>query len=78
MTGHYVTQTEAQLRAGSNRTFRRILACLPPKVARKYGHVETKPAALEQQLQQAVEQKKWDLVRDLSAPLSQKDRATAG
>jgi integrase len=78
MTGHYVTQSDAQLRAGSNRTFRRILASLPPKVARRYGHVETKSAGLEQQLQQAVEQKNWDLVRELSARLSQKDRATAG
>jgi integrase len=77
LTGHYVTQSDAQLRAGSNRTFRRILASLPADVARRYGHGETNFAGLEKQLKQAVKQKNWDLARELSARLALKDRATA-
>jgi hypothetical protein len=56
MTAHYVTQSEAQLRAGSNRTYRRILASLPPEVARRCGHEDAAPSrSLEEQLQAAVE-----------------------
>ena len=36
---NYVKETDEQIRQMSNRTFYRILASLPPEVARRYGHV---------------------------------------
>ncbi len=76
LTKHYVTQSEDQLRAGSNRTYRRILASLPAEVARRYGHEEA-ASGLERQLQAAVEARNWDLARELSARLAQEGRAAA-
>jgi integrase len=79
LTTHYVTKSEAQLRAGSNRTFRRILASLPVAVATRYGYEEPKSAGLEQRLQAAMDAKDWALVAGLSAELAQqKRRVTTG
>ena len=73
LTTHYVTKSEAQLRAGSNRTFRRILASLPVEVATRYGHEEPKSVGLEQRLQAAMDAKDWALVAELSAELAQQN-----
>jgi integrase len=78
LTTHYITQTEAQLRAGSNRTYRRILASLPAEVACRYGHDQTATTGLEERIQAAVEAKNWDLVREFSARLAREGTSAAG
>lgn len=78
LTTHYVTQSDSQLRAGSNRTYRRILASLPAEVARRYGHEEAAAPDLPGQIQAAVEAKNWDLVQELSAQLAKEGRSAAG
>jgi integrase len=78
LTTHYITQSEAQLRAGSNRTFRRILASLPTEVAYRYGYEEAATPGLEEQLQAAVATKNWSLVREVSGNLAKEVRSEAG
>ena len=78
LTRHYVTQSEAQLRAGGNRTHRRILASLPAEVARRYGHEATAIPGLEGQLQAAFEARNWELVRELSARLAKEGWSEVG
>jgi hypothetical protein len=78
LTTHYITPTEAQLRAGSNRTYRRILASLPAEVACRNGHDQTATTALEERIQAAVEAKNWDLVREFSARLAREGTSAAG
>lgn len=41
MMTNYVKETDEQMRAKSNRMYRRILASLDLKVAQRYGHVES-------------------------------------
>jgi hypothetical protein len=65
----YVKETDEELRARSNRTYRRLLASLAGEVARRYGHAEAGPSRLERQLQEAMAAKDWPLVRELSARL---------
>lgn len=78
LTTHYVTQSDTQLRAGSNRTYRRILASLPVEVASRYGHDQAATTSLEEQIQTAVEARNWDLVRELSARLAKERYSSAG
>jgi hypothetical protein len=78
MTTHYVTKSEAQLRAGSNRMYRRILTSLPAEVARRYGYEGPKSLGLEERLQAAVDAKDWALAAALTAELAQRTRQAAG
>jgi integrase len=73
MMTHYVRV----LREKSNRTFRRILAALPPQVARRYGYADQQPT-LEQQVRQAVEAKDWEAAGRLSAELAEKMKPSGG
>lgn len=66
---NYVKETDEELRQKSNRTFRRILASLPPEIARRYGEGEADPPA-QQQREAAVAAKNWDLAAALAARLS--------
>jgi integrase len=59
MLTSYVKETDEERRAGSNRTFARIVAGLPGEVARRYGHEEACPARLEDQLRAATEARDW-------------------
>jgi len=70
MMASYVKEMDEELRARSNRTFRRILASLPVEVARRYGNVEEDRSELEQRLQAATVGKDWGLVAAISARLA--------
>jgi integrase len=74
MMKHYVRV----LREKSNRTFRRILAALPPELARRYGHVEAAGDRLEARLQAAIAAEDWSNVTKLSAELAAQQRPSAG
>src|SRR5262249_28382811 len=78
MMTNYVKETDDELRARSNRTFRRILASLTPEVARRYGHVQAAPTPLEKQLEAALAAKDWDRVAALSALMVKKRRPVVG
>lgn len=78
MMSSYVKETDEEMRARSNRTFRRILASLPPEVARRYGHIEEDRSELEKRLQAATEAKDWGLVAAISARLAQARRPEVG
>ena len=71
LIGSYV---KPKLWRKSNRTFRRLLASLPPAVASKYGHVEDERARLERPLAAATDGENWPLVAELAARLEQMDR----
>lgn len=70
MTTSYVEETPEELRARSNRTFERIAASLPTKIAFKYGHHVDHRTLLERQLQEAVANKDWEKVRQFSGELT--------
>ena len=70
MMTNYVKEEDEELRAGSNRTFHRILASLSPEVAQRYGHVEVVVDSLERQLQAATAAKNWPLAAELAARLA--------
>ena len=74
LLGHYV---KPKLWRKSNRTFRRLLASLPPAVASRYGHAEDERALLERQLGEATEAGNWPLVAQLAERLGQTDRQQA-
>jgi hypothetical protein len=71
LLGSYV---KPKLWRKSNRTFRRLLASLPPAVASRYGHIEDERTRLERQLGAATEGGNWPLVAELAARLGQMDR----
>ena len=75
LLSHYV---KPKLWRKSNRTFRRLLASLPPTVASRYGYAEDERALLERQLSEATEAGKWLLVAELAARLEQMGREQAG
>jgi hypothetical protein len=62
MMNHYVKETDEELRPMSNRTYHRILKSLPPEVARRYGHVESKVGLLQERLNVAYAAQDWALV----------------
>jgi hypothetical protein len=66
----YVKETDEEMRQASNRTFHRILASLPPEVARQYGHAETTAGDLEEKLKRAAAAKDWTRVAQISAELA--------
>jgi integrase len=72
MLTSYVKESDEEMRAKSNRTYRRIAASLPPEVARRYGHEEVDTDTLVQRLQEAVSRKDWDLVSRLTADLQRR------
>ncbi len=78
MMTNYVKETDDDLRARSNRTYRRILASLSPEVARRYGHEPPSGATLEQQIEAAVAARDWGRLATLSAHLAQERRPEAG
>jgi hypothetical protein len=71
LLGHYV---KPKLWRGSNRTFRRLLASLPPAVASRYGYAEDERTRLERQLAAATTAENWPLVAELAARLGQMGR----
>ena len=75
LVGHYV---KPELRRKSNRTFHRILAGLPPEVARRYGHVPATEGHLEKQLSDAIAAKDWPAVARLSAELAKQGHRPTG
>jgi integrase len=75
---NYVRETDEELRAKSNRTYERILASLPPEVARRYGQILPAVEQLEQQIQAAVAAKNWPLAAKLTAELAAGGRPEAG
>ena len=58
------------MRQASNRTFSRILASLPPELARRYGHVETGLSHYEEKLAGAIAAKDWRFVAELASELA--------
>jgi len=76
MLKHYVTEREEQLRQASNRTYRRIVAALPPEVARRYGYVpENGKGHLDVALQAAMQAQDWPLVAQRAADLARQPQA---
>jgi hypothetical protein len=53
MVGHYVKETDEELRNSSNRTYQRMIAGLPPDVALRYGHTPAQGASLQDRLKAA-------------------------
>ncbi|MBL8797639.1 MAG: hypothetical protein JNM56_27310 [Planctomycetia bacterium] len=76
MMTNYVKETDEQMRAKSNRMYRRILASLDPKVAQRYGHAETEGCQLKEQLQAAIAAENWMLVDELTKRLRKEQRLT--
>jgi integrase len=66
LLGHYV---KPKLWRQSNRTFRRLLASLPPRVAAEYGYTEDERSRLERQLGMAMDSGNWTLVQVLAERL---------
>ena len=76
MMKHYVTEREEELRQASNRTFRRILASLPPEVASRYGYVaDSGVVQLEKLLRAATEAQDWTRVGELATELTRQRQA---
>ena len=58
------------VRQASNRTYERILASLPPNVARRYGYIaENGAGELEIRLRQALDARNWLLVSKVAKKL---------
>lgn len=70
MLTNYTKPTDRRLRAMSNRTYRRIVLSLQPKVAERYGYIEG-DSSLEEQLLTAVALGDWRRAAELSARLGQ-------
>lgn len=70
MMTSYVEETDEELRAKSNRTYRRIAASLPVEVVRRYGYVEDNRSDLERRLREAMDAKDWPLLATLSSRLA--------
>jgi integrase len=75
MMTSYVRETDEEMRAKSNRTYRRIAASLPPEVARRYGHEGEAIDPLVQRLQDAVARQEWGLVSRITAELQGREEA---
>ena len=72
MIAHYVTERDEELRHASNRTYRRIVASLPPHVARRYGYfADNGVADLRLKLSKASQAQDWALVAKLAEQLAQ-------
>ena len=71
---NYVKETDEEMRHRSNRTYARILASLPPEVARRYGHEPTVVDPLAEKLQEAIAAQNWALANAITAELAKRDR----
>lgn len=77
MMASYVYEGDEQLRQSSNRTYARIVAALPPDLARRMGYEPAAgPADPEAAIREAMAARDWGRVAELSAVL--KERRTAG
>jgi integrase len=74
MMTNYVKETDEQMRAKSNRMYRRIIESLEPEVARRYGGGEDHVDPLKESLKQAVAAEDWEKVAALTAGLTRKKR----
>jgi hypothetical protein len=74
MLGHYAPNEDPNMRASSNRMFRRIRDGLGLTVAKAFGYEESPTEALEQRLREATIAKDWELVGRLSADLARHGR----
>ena len=68
LLGHYV---KPNLRDQSNRTYRRLLASLPPAVATRYGYSEDARTRLERELEAARAACEWGRVAELAKALGE-------
>jgi integrase len=68
LLGHYV---KPNLRDQSNRTYRRLLASLPPAVATRYGYAEDARTRLERELEAARAACEWGRVAELAKALGE-------
>jgi hypothetical protein len=71
----YVKETDELLRQASNRTFARILASLPPDLARRCGHVEASEN-IEEQIRRAIDRKDWPEAAKLTTRLARQPHAS--
>ena len=74
----YVMETDEEMRQKSNRTYQRILASLPPEVARRYGYAEGNASQLQERLKAALAAEDWPLVDRLSSGLAMSRQSAAG
>lgn len=74
MLGHYAPDYDPEMRARSNRMFRRIREGLGVDVAKAFGYEESPTEALEQRVREATLAKDWELVGRLSAELARQGR----
>jgi hypothetical protein len=77
MMTNYVKETDDEMRRKSNRTFQRIIASLPPKVAEGYGYVEKVKGLLHLNLEAALADQNWDLAAGLIAELARRSNAAS-
>ena len=71
MMRHYVDENDEELRHASNRTYGRLIAGLPPKVAERYGYMaQDEGVGLEDRLMAAVTSKDWILAQKILDQLS--------
>ncbi len=75
MLTSYVKESDEEMRAKSNRTYRRIVASLPPEVAERYGYVEAGIDPLVERLQAAVARQEWGLASQITAELQRREGA---
>ncbi|HEU5116835.1 MAG TPA: hypothetical protein VFT74_09195, partial [Isosphaeraceae bacterium] len=73
MLTSYVKESDEEMRAKSNRTYRRIAASLPPDVAERYGYVESGTDPLVERLKAAVARQEWGLVSKITAELQRRE-----
>jgi integrase len=71
MMSHYVEEGDPELREASNRMYDRLLASLPPAVAKRYGYVAPAASTMEEQLATAMMARDWKLVAEISAKMAQ-------
>ena len=74
MSGNYVPEEDAMMRAKANRMFRRIRDGLGLEVAKAFGCEASPTESLEQRLRTAALAKDWELVGRLSAELARQGR----
>ena len=73
MMTSYGEETDDEMRAKSNRTFRRIAASLPPTVAERYRFAEPGIDPLRERLDAAVASRNWSLASQIAAELEKRD-----
>ncbi len=65
--------TDDEMRAESNRTFRRIVAGLSPAVGERYRFAEPGIDPLRERLDAAVASRNWSLASQIAAELENRD-----